>query len=181
MSAAIATATFPDTPPLPPPTSDMVMATPDMFRAELADSFRSLPGFDAAEIRESDLGELVGSDARVTVIRSVPGYKWVGSPWHMHHYDYNITYIIRGWADFEFEGVGPVRLGAGTIMHQPAMNRHREGEASEDFYGVAFLAPKVFGTTVFTYDEEAGIYREQCIPAIADDEDFGKALDVMEA
>ncbi|MTD52592.1 hypothetical protein [Amycolatopsis pithecellobii] len=178
MSAAIATANFPAAPPLPPPTSDMVMATPDMFRAELPGSFRTLPGFDASEIRESDLGALAAGDARVTIMRSKPGYKWVGSPWHMHHFGYSVTYIIKGWADFEFEGIGAVRLGAGTVMHQPAMNRHREGEASEDFEGVVFHAPKVFGTTVFLYDEEAGLYREHYSAAVADDEEFGKSLAV---
>lgn len=178
MSPVLTTPHFPAAPPLPPPTPDMVMATPDMFRAELPDSFRTLPGFDASELRESDLGNLMAGDARVSVIRSKPGYKWVGSPWHMHHFGYSVTYIIKGWADFEFEGVGAVRLGAGTIMHQPAMNRHREGDASEDFEAVVFHAPRVFGTTVFVYDEESGGYTEQYIAAIAEDEEFGRQLAV---
>jgi mannose-6-phosphate isomerase-like protein (cupin superfamily) len=170
---------FADTPALPDPSPDMVMATPEMFQNVSPDSFRLLPGFDAAEIRERDLGDLKAEDVRVTILRARPGYKWVGSPWHMHHYNFSITYVLKGWADFEFEGVGKVRLGAGTIMDQPAMNRHREGEMSEDFEAIAFHSPSVFGTTAFLYSEEAGGYIGQYIGDVANDEQFGESLEVV--
>jgi quercetin dioxygenase-like cupin family protein len=158
------------------------MATPDMFQQEGPDSFKSIPGFDASTMRTHLLGQLEqGGETTMAVLRSVPGKKWVGSPWHMHHYNYSITYIIKGWADFEFEGVGMVRLGAGAIMHQPKMNRHREGEASDDWEAVALYNPPVFGTTVFGYDEASGTYIPQYIGNIAEDEAFGKSLGVEDA
>jgi quercetin dioxygenase-like cupin family protein len=159
----------------------MIMARPEMFQAVTPESFRASPGFDASDIRECDLGHINGGDVRVTIVRAKPGFKWVGSPWHLHDYNFSITYIIKGWADFEFEGVGQIRLDAGTIMHQPAMNRHREGEMSEDFEGVAFHSPAVFGTTAFLYDEATGIYQSQYIKDVGSDEDFGKLLDVATA
>ncbi|MGW4774889.1 hypothetical protein ACWEO2_43540 [Nocardia sp. NPDC004278] len=50
------------------------------------------------------------------------------------------------------------------------MNRHREGEASEDFETVVFHSPAVLGTTVFVYDEQTGGYTEKYIAALAEDE-----------
>jgi hypothetical protein len=157
----------------------MIMATPEMFQREDPDSYRKLPGFDASVIRQQYVGELSSGETQVSLIRSVPGFKWVGSPWHMHHYNFSITYIINGWADFEFEGIGAIRLGAGTIMDQPAMNRHREGDASEDFEGIAFHNPPVFGTTAFMLDEASGTYVPNYIGDIAQDEEFGASLDVV--
>lgn len=169
---------FPATPPLPPATPEMVMATPEMFQDATAESFRPVPGFDASDIRECDLGQLDAGDVRVTVLRTKPGFKWVGSPWHMHDFDFSIAYVIKGWADFEFEGVGPVRISAGTIMNQPRKNRHREGAMSEDFEAVVFHSPPVFGTTVFLYDEETGTYRDQFVEDVSTDEEFGKLQNV---
>jgi mannose-6-phosphate isomerase-like protein (cupin superfamily) len=170
---------FPYTPPLPERTPEMVLATRDMFQDATADSFRSLPGFEAAEIRECDIGKVAAGDVRVSVLRAKPGYKWVGSPWHMHHYNFSVTYVLKGWADFEFEGVGKLRLGAGTVMDQPALNRHREGEMSEDFEAVVFHSPAVFGTTAFLYNEETGEYVDQYIGEVANDVQFGESLEVV--
>jgi mannose-6-phosphate isomerase-like protein (cupin superfamily) len=154
------------------------MATTDVIHHATPESFRAIPGFEASEMRECDLGKLDAEDVRITVVRNKPGFKWVGSPWHMHDFKFAVLYVLKGWTDFEFEGVGQVRLGAGTILNQPAMNRHREGEMSEDFEGIAFHSPPVFGTTAFLYDEASGKYHEQYIADVGADEEFGKLLDV---
>ena len=67
------------------------------------------------------------------------GPKSQGS-WHVHEecaFDWN--YVLNGWAEFEFEGVGVVRLEKGDSWYQPPGIRHRELSASEDFEGMQII------------------------------------------
>ncbi len=63
--------------------------------------------------------------------------------WHVHDestFDWN--YVLNGWAEFEFEGVGVVRLEKGDSWYQPPGIRHREVAASEDFEGLQIVGGK---------------------------------------
>jgi quercetin dioxygenase-like cupin family protein len=147
--------------PLPPPTPDMVMATPDVFDHLQVDSYQPIPGFPAMEMR--DLPHVLkhtGGQVSAVVLRGVPGVKWVGSPWHLHQLDFQLAFILKGDADFNFEGVGVIRLQSGTVMYQPPVNRHRELGVSEDFELLLLNSPGSFKTTAFIYDEEAGAYQD---------------------
>ena len=84
--------------------------------------------------------EAIGSD-RVTRTSGPARQAGVYVGWHsMAHASLQLLDRLhhQKLADFESEGAGQVRLEAGTIMHQPAMNRHREGEMLEDFEAVVF-------------------------------------------
>ena len=59
------------------------------------------------------------------VIRARPG-KAPHGQWHRHDCDVQFVYVLKGWAVFEYEGVGRVRMTAGTCFYQPPGIRHRE-------------------------------------------------------
>jgi hypothetical protein len=147
--------------PLPPPTPEMVMATPDLVDRLKADSFQPVPGFAPLAMRDlGHVAEQTGGQVSAVTIRGVPGVKWVGSPWHLHHLDFQLAFILDGDADFNFEGVGLVHLKAGTVMYQPPVNRHQELGVSEDFELLLLNAPGRFKTTAYLYDQESGGYQE---------------------
>jgi quercetin dioxygenase-like cupin family protein len=148
-------------PPLPPPTDEMTMATPDLIDRLAPDSFKPIPGFPPFEQRDLK-HHLKYSDGNVSalVLRGVPGVKWQGSPWHLHDLDFQLVYITHGSMDFEFEGVGAVHLEAGAVMYQPPMNRHREIGATEDSQALLLTIPAKFKTTAYIYDEGSGTYNE---------------------
>ena len=52
--------------------------------------------------------------------------------WHVHDCDFQMVYVLNGWATFEYEGQGKVRLEAGSCVHQPPGIRHRELGHSDD-------------------------------------------------
>jgi hypothetical protein len=71
------------------------------------------------------------------VYRARPGHH-EGLPWHKH--------VVKGWAIFEFEGVGQIRLEPGPAIYQLLMNRHREIAQSDDFEILEITMPTEFET-----------------------------------
>ena len=58
------------------------------------------------------------------VIRARPG-KAPHGDWHLHDCDVQFVYVLKGWVLFEYEGVGRVKMKAGTCFYQPPRIRHR--------------------------------------------------------
>jgi mannose-6-phosphate isomerase-like protein (cupin superfamily) len=56
------------------------------------------------------------------------------------------VYVLKGWAVFEYEGIGRVRMTAGTCFYQPPRIRHRELRHSKDLHMIEFVAPAKFRT-----------------------------------
>jgi quercetin dioxygenase-like cupin family protein len=67
-----------------------------------------------------DLGLKQATQGRVTasVIRAAGGHEFSSQP-HLHHTEFQLVYVLKGWIEFEYEGQGPVRLEAGSCVHQP--------------------------------------------------------------
>ena len=95
-----------------------------------------------------DLGIKGATGARVGahVIRARPGEQAIPH-WHSHQLEFQMVYVTRGWIEFEYEGVGPVRLVAGSCVHQPPNIRHRELGHSDDLELIEITLPGDFGTT----------------------------------
>ena len=74
-------------------------------------------------------------------------------PWHWHEWGFQIGYITKGWAVYEFEGVGVVKVEAGDFLFQPSNSRHRELNSSDDFEGVEITLPGNVRSFVLNYDE----------------------------
>lgn len=94
------------------------------------------------------LGIEAATDGRVAahVIRSAAGTAFSSQP-HRHGTTFQLVYVLKGWIEFEYEGHGPVRLEAGSCVHQPPGIRHRELGHSDDVEMLEIVMPAGFKTT----------------------------------
>ena len=79
------------------------------------------------------------------VIRARPG-KAPHGEWHRHDCDAQFVYVLKGWVEFEYEGVGKVTMRAGRCFYQPPRIRHREIRHSRDIEMLEVVAPADFET-----------------------------------
>ena len=91
-------------------------------------------------IRRASRGKVVAH-----VIRARPG-KAPHGQWHRHACDVQFVYVLKGWAVFEYAGVGRVRMKAGTCFYQPPGIRHREIRHSRNLEMIEIVAPANFRT-----------------------------------
>ena len=113
----------------------------------LADSPFVAAGLRACfEYRDLGIEEATGGRFGAHVIRARPGTEAVPQ-WHTHELEFQMVYVTRGWIAFEYEGVGEVRLEAGSCVHQPPGIRHRELAHSDDLELLEITLPAEFGTT----------------------------------
>jgi quercetin dioxygenase-like cupin family protein len=79
------------------------------------------------------------------VIRARPG-KAPHGQWHRHDCKLQFVYVLKGSAVFEYEGVGKVKMKAGSCFYQPPGIRHREISHSKDLELLEIVAPAKFKT-----------------------------------
>jgi len=91
-------------------------------------------------IRRATRGKVVAH-----VIRARPG-KAPHGQWHRHRCAVQFVYVLKGWAVFEYEGVGKVRMTPGSCFYQPPGIRHREISHSRDLELIEIVAPAEFRT-----------------------------------
>jgi uncharacterized cupin superfamily protein len=72
--------------------------------------------------------------------------------WHYHECRFQMVYILKGWATFEYEGVGVRTLRAGDCVNQVPMLRHREIDCSDDLEILEIVSPADFRTV--TLDDQ---------------------------
>jgi mannose-6-phosphate isomerase-like protein (cupin superfamily) len=65
---------------------------------------------------------------------------------HHHSLDFQFVYVLRGWVEFEYEGVGRVRLEPGSSVVQPPGIRHVELGHSADLEMLELTLPAQFAT-----------------------------------
>ena len=94
-----------------------------------------------------DLGIREATKGRIGahVIRAKDG-TGAAPQWHRHELEFQMVYVTRGWVVFEYEGVGEVRLEAGSCVHQPPGIRHIELAHSEDLELIEITSPAEFAT-----------------------------------
>ena len=94
-----------------------------------------------------DLGIRAATEGRVAahVIRAAAGSEFSSQP-HLHHTQFQLVYVLKGWIDFEYEGQGVVRLEAGSCVHQPPGIRHRELGHSDNIEMLEIVLPAGFTT-----------------------------------
>ena len=94
-----------------------------------------------------DLGIKRATKGKVVahVIRVRPG-KAPHGEWHYHDVDVQFVYVLKGWVLFEYEGVGEVRMKAGSCFYQPPRIRHRELKHSRDLEMIEIVSPAIFRT-----------------------------------
>lgn len=97
------------------------------------------------EYRDLGILDATGGKAVMHVIRARGGHQ-AGGDWHRHGIELQLVYVLKGWVRFEYEGVGEVRLEAGSCVHQPPGIRHREIEHSADLELIEIVLPGHFKT-----------------------------------
>jgi quercetin dioxygenase-like cupin family protein len=65
---------------------------------------------------------------------------------HHHSLDFQFVYVLQGWVEFEYEGVGRVRLEPGSSVVQPPGIRHVELAHSADLEMLELTLPAQFST-----------------------------------
>ncbi len=105
------------------------------------------------EYRDLGIRDATGGDYVAHVIRAVG--REDGDrihQWHYHECDFQMVFILKGWATFEYEGVGVRTLRAGDCVNQVPRIKHREIECSADLELLEIVSPSDFKTV--TLDAE---------------------------
>ncbi len=94
-----------------------------------------------------DLGISDATDGRfhAQVIRATEACD-SGTGRHRHTLDFQMIYILQGWVDFWYDGMGEVRLEAGASAHQPPGIAHELLRCSADCEILEITGPAEFET-----------------------------------
>lgn len=94
-----------------------------------------------------DLGmvPLTGGRLRAHVIRPSRPCDEPGDL-HYHALDFQMVYVLKGWARVDFEGLGEVRFDAGSCFYQEPGIPHRVLEYSDDYTVLEITVPADFET-----------------------------------
>ncbi|MCH7778362.1 MAG: cupin domain-containing protein [Gemmatimonadetes bacterium] len=97
------------------------------------------------EYRDLGIKAATGGRVGAHVIRAKPG-KHGSTGWHSHDLEVQLVYVLQGWVEFDYQGVGEVRLEAGACVHQPPGIRHVEIAHSDDVEMLEITLPADFTT-----------------------------------
>ncbi len=97
------------------------------------------------EYRDLGMADATGGKVRAHVIRPSGPCERPGDL-HFHNLDFQMVYVLKGWARVEFDGVGEVRFEAGSCMYQEPGIKHRVLEYSDDYTVIEITIPADFET-----------------------------------
>ena len=101
------------------------------------------------EYRDLGMKDATNGDYIAHVIRRKGGHAQDDvQQWHIHECDFQMVYVLKGWATFEYEGEGERTIRAGDCINQRPMIRHREIACSDDFEVLEVVSPADFKTVV---------------------------------
>ena len=66
--------------------------------------------------------------------------------WHVHDCQFQMIYVLNGWATFEYDGQGKRTIKKGDAILQVPMIKHREIACSDDFEVLEIVSPADFVT-----------------------------------
>ena len=97
--------------------------------------------------RYRDLGMKSATQGRVMaqVIKAVEPCKGPMG-YHSHVLDFQMGYMVKGWARMYFEGFGEMRVEAGDAWYQPPGVKHELLEYSDDWEVIEITMPAEFET-----------------------------------
>ena len=97
------------------------------------------------EYRDLGIAGATGGRFHAQVIRAREACS-DGTGRHRHTLDFQFVYVLKGWVDFWYDGMGEVRLAAGACAHQPPGIAHELLRCSEDCEILELTAPAAFET-----------------------------------
>jgi mannose-6-phosphate isomerase-like protein (cupin superfamily) len=68
--------------------------------------------------------------------------------WHVHDCNFQMVYVLNGWAKFEYAGQGVKTIKKGDCINQRPGIPHREIACSEDFEVLEVVSPANFATRI---------------------------------
>lgn len=107
------------------------------------------------EYRDLGIAAATGGRAMAHVIRARKGDA-AGFGWHKHVLEFQMYYVLKGWIEFDYEGVGVVRAEAGSCVNQPPGIRHAEVAHSDDLELIEITLPAAFETVEADAPKPAG-------------------------
>jgi len=69
--------------------------------------------------------------------------------YHSHALDFQMVYMLRGWARVYLEDIGEIRVEAGDMWYQAPGVKHELLEYSDDWEVIEITTPADFATTDF--------------------------------
>ena len=108
--------------------------------AEWNDGLRELFAYRDLGVSGATQGRVGAHLIRARGASATPGER------HHHSLDFQFVYVLRGWVEFEYEGVGRVRLEPGSSVVQPPGIRHVELGHSSDLEMLELTLPAQFRT-----------------------------------
>ncbi len=100
---------------------------------------------DYFDYRDLGMAEATGGKLRAHVIRPSGPFEKAGDL-HYHVLDFQMVYVLKGWARVYFEGVGEVCFEPGSCMYQEPGIHHRVVEYSDDYTVIEITVPADFET-----------------------------------
>ena len=67
--------------------------------------------------------------------------------YHSHALEFQMCYMLKGWARIYFEDAGELRVEAGDAWYQPPGVKHEVLEYSDDWEVIEITMPAEFETT----------------------------------
>lgn len=95
--------------------------------------------------RDLGIGEATGGRVMAQVNKAKHAVAEVGEE-HHHVLEFQMNYVLKGWATMWFEGVGEVRFEAGTAFNMPPNIKHSFLACSDDFETLEICMPADFET-----------------------------------
>ncbi|MEL7444400.1 MAG: cupin domain-containing protein [Pseudomonadota bacterium] len=68
--------------------------------------------------------------------------------WHIHECNFQLVYVLNGWATFEYEDQDERTIRRGDCVLQTPMIRHREIACSQDFEVLEIVSSADFATRI---------------------------------
>jgi mannose-6-phosphate isomerase-like protein (cupin superfamily) len=97
------------------------------------------------EYRDLGIRKATGGRYGAHVIRA---RRRLGHPMgaHLHRLDFQMVYILKGWAKFRYEGEGEFTVRKGDCIHQPPGIHHDLLDYSRDLEMLEITTPASFAT-----------------------------------
>ena len=142
MAEAVQTATR--TTPLEQPPGNGAFPTGNFHVSHEKDAYWDNGLREYFEYRDLGMVGPTGGRVRAHVIRPVKGCK--PSDTHYHTLDFQMVYVLKGWARVWFDGIGEVRFEQGSCMYQEPGIVHKVLEYSDDYTMIEIAMPADFPT-----------------------------------
>jgi quercetin dioxygenase-like cupin family protein len=101
---------------------------------------------DFLQVRDLKASDLSDGAVGAIVVRAKEGIH-EATDWHYHKCDWQMIYMLQGWAEMEFTGgdeIEPVKIEAGDFYLLRGGAVHREVATSDDMTALELMIPSTY-------------------------------------